>query len=143
MDVSKLTSDLKRDEGVIPHAYQDHLGYWTIGVGRLIDERRHGGLSPDEIEYLLANDIRKKHAELDAALPWISQLNEVRQRALMNMAFQLGVNGLLGFTNTLRLMRAGKFKEAAESALASKWAVQTPERAERIAAMIETGADNG
>ena len=44
---------LRRDEGRVRHAYQDHLGYWTIGVGRLIDQRKGGGLSEDEIDYLL------------------------------------------------------------------------------------------
>lgn len=44
---------LETDEGRVPHAYQDHLGYWTIGVGHLIDKRKGGGLTPDEVDYLL------------------------------------------------------------------------------------------
>ena len=55
---------LKKEEGVVKHAYQDHLGYWTIGVGRLIDKRKGGGLSDEEIDYLLGNDIEKKIAEV-------------------------------------------------------------------------------
>ena len=61
---------LKKEEGVIPHAYQDHLGFWTIGVGRLIDKRKGGGLSADEIDYLLSNDINRFVAGLEKALPW-------------------------------------------------------------------------
>ena len=139
VDPQKITADLRRDEGVVPHAYQDSLGFWTIGIGRLIDKDKGGRLSDDEINYLLANDIRTHAKELEKALPWIAQLSEVRQRALLNMAFQLGVKGLLGFKNTLALIKAGKYAEAAENALKSTWAQQTPERARRIARMIELG----
>lgn len=141
VDLAKITADLKRDEGIVPYAYQDHLSFWTIGVGRLIDQRKGGGLSPDEIDYLLANDIKRKWADLVKALPWVEKLDEVRQRALLNMCFQLGINGLLGFKNTLELIRLGKYAEAAQNALKSKWAEQTPNRAKRVASMIATGQD--
>jgi lysozyme len=35
-----IKQQLIRDEGVVPCAYQDHLGYWTIGVGRLIENEK-------------------------------------------------------------------------------------------------------
>ena len=41
--MSKLIEMIKHHEGVVPHAYQDSRGYWTIGVGRLIDESLGGG----------------------------------------------------------------------------------------------------
>lgn len=139
VDIGKLTADLRRDEGVVPHAYQDSLGFWTIGVGRLIDKRKGGKLAPDEIDYLLKNDIVSHARELEDRLPWLATLDEVRQRALVNMAFQLGVTGLLSFTNTLALIKDGKYAEAAANALKSQWAQQTPERARRVAKIIETG----
>ena len=59
--IEKLTAQLRRDEGTKATAYQDHLGFWTIGVGRLIDSRKPGaGLRPDEIDYLLRNDINDR-----------------------------------------------------------------------------------
>ena len=63
-----LAQMLEAEEGRKRSAYQDHLGYWTIGVGRLIDRRKGGGLSPDEIDYLLTNDIRAKSREVFTAL---------------------------------------------------------------------------
>lgn len=59
--------------------------------------------------------------------------------ALVNMSFQLGVDGLLGFKNSLALMEEGKYTFAADNMLKSKWAEQTPGRAKRIAAQIRTG----
>lgn len=141
IDRPKLVSDLKRDEGVVAHGYYDSLGYLTIGVGRLIDRRKGGRLYPDEIDHLLNNDIDRKLLELRANLPWVSELDEVRQRALANMAFQLGVAGLLGFVTTLRLIKEKKFNEAAVQMLKSAWAGQTPERAKRMAKMIDLGVD--
>ena len=133
-----LTEQLRRDEGTVPHAYQDSLGYWTIGVGRLIDERRGGGLSPDEIDYLLDNDIKAKTHEVLRALPWAARLSEPRQAVLVNMAFQLGTKGLLAFHRTLGSIEDGQYGEAALEMLDSTWAKQTPARAMRLAVQMET-----
>lgn len=130
---------LRSDEGVIPYAYPDSLGFWTIGVGRLIDKRKGGGLSDDEIDYLLANDIAKVKAQLDEHLPWWRGLSEARQNVLASMAFNLGINGLLGFKNTLAKVQAGDFDGAAAGMLASKWAEQVKGRATRLAAMMKEG----
>lgn len=37
-----LATQLRQEEGSVPHAYQDHLGFWTIGIGRLVDQRKPG-----------------------------------------------------------------------------------------------------
>jgi lysozyme len=138
--IEQLTAQLRRDEGVRPAAYQDHLGFWTIGVGRLIDERKPGaGLRPDEIDYLLRNDISDRIKALGAVLPWFRRLDVARQAVLVNMAFQLGTVGLLGFTTTLDLVSKGRYAEAAVQMLKSKWANQTPERAKRLAEQMRTG----
>lgn len=135
-----LLAELRRDEGCIPNAYQDHLGFWTIGVGRLIDKRKGGKLSADEIDYLLANDVARIERELDKRLPWWRVLDPVRQRVLQNMAFQLGTAGLLAFKNTLKAIKAGAYDKAAAQMLDSKWAEKdTPERAQRLAKMMRTG----
>jgi lysozyme len=137
--IEQLTKQLRRDEGEVLHAYQDHLGFWTIGIGRLIDERKGGRISSVESANMLANDIADKMAELDRRLPWYRQLDPVRQGAIVNMAFQLGVDGLLGFTNTLGLIRQGRYPEASVQMLKSKWASQTPERALRMSKQIKEG----
>lgn len=137
---TELTRQLRGDEGVKAQAYQDHLGYWTIGVGRLVDARKPGsGLRPHEIDFLLRNDIDDRIEALTRRLPWFQNLDPARQGVLLNMSFQLGVEGLLGFKNTLRLVEQGEYARAAENMLLSKWAKQTPERAERMADQMRTG----
>ena len=134
-----LIEQLRREEGVKSSAYQDHLGFWTIGVGRLIDARKGGGLSDDEIDYLLANDIQRFTAGVRSKLPWFDDLNEPRQAVLVGMAFQMGLDGLLAFGTTLSHVRTGRWTEAAQAMMASRWAAQTPSRAKRLAEQMRTG----
>jgi len=133
-----LNKLLRLEEGVEESAYTDSLGYLTIGVGRLIDKRKGGRLSQDEISYLLNNDIDEKSTLLFDAIPWIVEMPEPVQGALVSMAFQLGVKGVLGFKTTLGLLKDRKFEEAAEQMLKSKWAAQTPARAKRVAEQVRT-----
>ena len=138
--MSNIVRQLNGDEGRKACVYQDHLGYWTIGVGRLVDDRKPGaGLRPKEMDYLLTNDVEDRVQALTTRLPWFIQLDEARQGVLLNMSFQLGVDGLLGFKNTLELVRTGKYIEAANAMLQSKWAGQTPERAERLSKQMASG----
>jgi lysozyme len=138
--MSKLTALLEADEGRRGSAYQDSLGYWTIGVGRLIDERKGGRLTDDEIDYLLANDIREKTAMVRAQWPWFDHLNDARQAVLICMAFQLGIGGLLNFKKALGAMRDERWPDAAREMKDSTWAKQTPARCSRLAYQMETGA---
>lgn len=139
MDKNKLAKELYDDEGFRDHAYLDTEGYWTIGIGRLIDKRKGGRITEDEAYYLLDNDIEEKYHQLITALPWVVDHPDNIQRALCNMAFQLGINGLVGFKRTLALVQAKKYEEAAKNALLSKWAKQTPSRAQRVTDMIKLG----
>ena len=131
---------LEKEEGKIKHAYQDHLGYWTIGVGRLIDKKKGGGLSDDEITYLLKNDVDKVVKQVHEKLPWVVNLTSNRKAVLYAMAFQMGINGLLGFKNTLKMIERGDYEGAAKGMLNSKWAkTDSPARAKRTAELMRKG----
>jgi lysozyme len=135
----RLIAHLRREEGEVLHAYKDHLGYWTIGVGRMIDKRKGGGISAEESAYLLGNDIARIDADLRSRLEWFCGLDEARQGALIAMAFQMGVDGLMQFKNTLAAVRDERYEHAAELARQSLWAKQTPARALRVCAQLASG----
>lgn len=138
-----LKSQLREFEGWKRHAYQDSLGFWTIGCGRLVDASKPGsGLSDDEIEYLLDNDIADKTLEVMEALPWARTLNEPRQAVLIGMAFQMGLKGLLGFRSMLRALQDEHYADAAEHMRQSRWHTQTPNRVNRLAHQMESGEWN-
>ena len=127
-----LKKQLMRDEGNVPHAYQDSLGYWTIGVGFLIDKRK-GGRLPDPVrDFWLDYEINKTTYELEKRLPFFSSLSQVRKDTLINMAFNLGVNGLLNFKKTIHLMADGNHADASREMLNSRWAQQVGQRANRL-----------
>ena len=134
-----ITQQLRRDEGEVLHCYQDKLGYWTIGIGVLIDKRKGGGITTAESEYLFLNRLHAKMTELDLRLPWWRTLDEARQGVLINMVYQMGIDGLLGFVNTLKMIQQGDYHGAARGMLLSKWSAQTPSRAARLSDQMREG----
>ncbi len=90
------------------------------------------GITEDEAYYLLDNDIEKVSNELRKNLPWIASAPVEVQNILTNMAFQMGIRGLLTFRNTLRHIQNGYYNLAAENMKKSLWFRQTPGRARRL-----------
>lgn len=130
---SDMIADLKRDEGLKLKPYRDTVGKWTIGIGRNLDDV---GISEAEAEYLFNNDIDRTIAEMDQQMRWWQTLDTPRRRVLLNMGFNLGVPGLLKFVKTLAAVREGRYNDAADGMLASKWAGQVGDRAKRLAEMM-------
>ena len=131
-----ITEQLKRDEGLRLRAYKDAVGKVTVGYGRNLDDK---GLSREEAEYLLANDINEVKIAVAQALPWCSSLDDARLGVLLNMAFNMGVPGLLQFKNTLALIKGGNYDAAADAMLDSHWAQQVGPRAQRLALQMRCG----
>lgn len=115
---------------------------WTIGVGHTGLDVQPGTVWTDEkATTTLAADIARAEAGLDRAIPWWRKLDDVRQDALVQMAFQMGAHEVSTFTTFLALLRNGAWVQAANDlTTATKWAKQTPARAGRIAHLIKTGA---
>jgi lysozyme len=128
-----LIDDLKRHEGLRLKPYDCTAGKLTIGYGRNLDDV---GITEREAEAMLLSDIGKTERALAAALDWFDDLPTKAQDVLVNMGFNLGVPGLLKFTNTLKAMREGRWNDAADGMLASKWAKQVGNRATELAAII-------
>lgn len=138
--IENLTRQLTGDEGTSATVYKDTLGFFTIGIGRLVDPSKPGcGLRPSEMAFMLSNDINERLAILKLKLPWLTDLSEPRQAVLLNMSFQLGIKGLLNFVKTLKLVREGSYDGASDGMLQSVWATQAPARAKRLATQMRTG----
>lgn len=139
IDREKLRRDLIRDEGLKLTAYQDTLGYWTIGVGHLLGEsKRMDVITPRECQALLDADILDASVFLSELVD-TTGLDEVRHRALVNMAFNLG-GKLKQFKRFLGAVRAKDWEAAGEHMADSLWARQVGDRAVRLRKMIEEGA---
>ena len=129
---------IEADEGKRLVAYQDSLGIWTNGVG-------HAHVAPDTVwtdqqaDTVLSTDLFNAMHDLDFRLAWWRELDVVRAAVLLNMAFNMGVERLLGFHNTLTFIQDGNYAAASGGMLSSKWAKQVGARAARLARMMKTG----
>jgi lysozyme len=135
--LQKVKAQLVRHEGLKLKPYRCPAGKITIGVGRNLEAI---GISQKEAFALLENDILRCESELLDKLPEVySCLNDTRKSVLLNMCFNLGISGLLGFKNTLAFMGAGDFERAANGMLASKWAKQVGRRAIELSELMRKG----
>lgn len=131
-----IRDQLIRDEGLRLHPYRDSVGKLTIGVGRNLDDV---GISNSEAALLLDNDINDVVKRLETAFPWTAVLDDARKGVLINMAFNLGLQGLAAFKNFLTAVQAGDYLKARDEMLDSIWAEQVGPRAQRLAIQMETG----
>ncbi|HEY3972305.1 MAG TPA: glycoside hydrolase family protein [Candidatus Sulfotelmatobacter sp.] len=147
MAINCLEDQLRRDESERQFAYDDATGRTlgkgdrlqanlTIGVGRNLSAK---GLSQKERAYLLANDIADATADLAAHLPWALELDDARKGAMLNLVFNMGIRGVMGFPKFLAAMQAGDWATAKAELLDSEAARQEPDRIDRLALQIETG----
>lgn len=134
----QLLEMLKRHEGVRSRVYLCSAGYETIGVGRNIS-KSGVGLSEDEVDYLLENDILRVLKELSSEYPWFNDLDDVRKDAMIDISFNLGATRLRGFKKALAAMEVADYTLAAKEFLDSKWSRDVKGRAHELASMIETG----
>ena len=134
----RLINMLKRHEGVRNKVYMCPAGYETIGVGRNISESGLG-LSEDEVEYLLKNDILRCRNELLGEYDWFENLDSVRQEAMIDLSFNLGQTKLRTFVKALGHMADGNYEEAGREFYRSRWAEQVGDRSLEVCQMIGSG----
>jgi lysozyme len=138
--MSRLTELIEAQEGRKKTVYLDSEGFWTIGVGCLVDARKGGGLRDEEVDFIRDNRIALATSDVKHQFPWFVGLNEPRQAVLISMCFQMGLSGLLGFKKALAAMRDERWADAEREMRDSLWFKQTPERAGRMAHQIFSGA---
>lgn len=136
--MERLVKMLKLHEGVRNHVYVCTAGYETIGVGRNISESGLG-LTDEEINILLMNDIERVKQELVASYFWFADLDDVRQAAMIDICFNLGLSRLRGFVKAITAMSRQQWDVAADEFMDSRWSEQVGQRAITVTNMIRTG----
>ena len=124
-----ILTQLERDEGFRAKPYQDTEGYWTVGFGWNMEAVP---LDIDIARMILQREVERHTAALRRDYSWFDSLSECRQAVLINMAYNLGDEGLAKFTKALAALAGGYYNEAAKELLASKWAKQVGDRANRL-----------
>lgn len=156
----KLIELLIKHEGLKLKPYKCPAGFWTIGVGHnlqanpltkeqcdkfnlgvyafdeVLSKLTESGITKDDAISLLKDDISIVTYQLIKRLSLFSSLPEQAKIAIIDVAFNIGVDGLLKFTKTLALLADEKYKEASKEILNSKWATQVGNRAHDISEML-------
>jgi lysozyme len=141
---------ITRHEGRKRWSYRDQDGHWTIGVGHNLDAdplppelyEPDGSLSDATIDEVLEDDISNATVAVRRLCdPWYLNIDAVRQAVLIDMAFEMGFEGLRSFQQFLGCVAATNYAAASEAMMASLWATkQVPTRAAEDALMMRTGA---
>lgn len=168
--VLQVKADLKRHEGFREYAYPDPLsalaksqpnkdwGFsparevakpgtdldtgkpWTVGFGDTHGVTPDTRSDPLKAERRMEQHILDSDNRLRRALPWYADSSFVTKTVLINMEFNMGLAGLLGFRNTLRFIKEKNYTQAAENMKASLWYRQTKGRAAELAERMRTQA---
>jgi len=137
--MNKLIEQLKIHEGVKLKPYKCSAGKLTIGVGKNIEDN---GITLEEAEYLLQNDIAEATRQLLHAFPWMKDFNDARISAMINFTFNVGIGTVKKFEKALTAMQEGNFELAADEMMDSRWARQVGNRAVEVTEQIRTGKWN-
>jgi lysozyme len=134
--MQNLIKMLIKHEGVRNTVYDDVGGIPHIGVGRNL---RDVGLSDDEVAYLLENDVRRISEQAQNSFSWYGKLDPVRQEAVLNLIFNVGIGGIKKFVKAIKGMEDEDYVTAAEEFYDSRWATQVGQRSIEVCHMIQTG----
>jgi len=132
MNLDRVIEKLKQDEGFDGMPYEDKLGIPTIGYGTKLP------ITEEEAEILLKHRLDKKILEISEKEPFFLDLPETAQEVIANMAYQLGVSGVLKFKKMWAALKNKNYQKAADEMLDSRWAKQTPNRAKRLAEIMRS-----
>lgn len=142
MNITRLLASLRDSrsgEGLRLRLYADTAGKLTIGYGHNLTD---GGISQTVAEQLLLEDVAAAVGQLRINLPWSLTLDDVRARVYIELAFNMGIDALLGFHKMHAAAQAGDWLTAHNELLDSKWATQVqPARRDRLASMLLTGTE--
>jgi lysozyme len=145
-DFTELLKELEQEEGYRDLVYDDKtgkplklgstlLGNPTIGIGWNVAGKK---LSLPRARIILQWFVQDAYDELVEALPWVIDHDKDVQLALTDLSFNMGIDKLLTFKNTLSLIKDGKYKEAADQLDKSLWAKQVgPTRANNVEQLIK------
>lgn len=132
----KTIEQIKKHEGFRANPYTCTAGKLTIGYGTNLD----AGITKTQAEALMSEELANIEYDLgDKLQNWFSRLSDVRKAVLVNMAYNLGLNGLMRFRKMIDALAHKDFELASREMLNSKWAKQVGRRAVELAEQMKTG----
>lgn len=141
--IGNIYEQLLRDEGFRKEPYADTRGFSTVGIGHNLNANPLSGevypMSYDRAMEVLKQDVTRIWLKLLGDLPWVTNLDAVREGVLINMAFNMGAKGEEAFHHMLADIQAGNYEQAALDGAQSAWYNEVGDRAKRLMTQLKTG----
>ena len=130
-----IIEQLKIHEGYKPKVYKCTAGVDTIGIGFAIKDLE---LSEDVCELILKEKLEVLEERFEKKFDWFKTSPIEVRNVMLNMAYQLGFRGFCKFKKTLSYLENAEWESASKEMLDSKWAKQTPNRANELSEIIKS-----
>ena len=141
MNYDDLKARIKEHEGFRDQVYKDSLGFATIGYGHLVLDTDHfieGQSYPKEhLEKVFDGDFDTACSNANQLIKDLP-LHHQAKCVLIEMVFQRGIGGVSKFKNMWKALGEGDYQTASEEMLDSRWAKQTPSRAEGLSEIMKS-----
>jgi len=132
LQIAEMT--LNTDEGLRLTPYKDSKGIWTVGFGFNLEKTP----MPRKVAVLwLTCLVEDRDSALDGKLEYYHRLSDARKAVLINMSYQLGVQGLINFKNMHKALMADDFVNAVDEMKDSRWYRSFTNRADRLCFMMQ------
>tara|TARA_Y100000289_G_scaffold29052_1_gene28701 strand:+ start:502 stop:939 length:438 start_codon:yes stop_codon:yes gene_type:complete len=142
-DYTDLMERIKKHEGFVPKIYKDSLGFATIGYGHLVlpGEQWEEGkeYSKEQLEHVFKTDFNNAVGQATGLMDGMD-LDDKAREVIIEMVFQLGVGGVGKFKKMWEALRKKDYGEASFQMMDSRWAKQTPNRAESLSKVMRSCA---
>jgi len=137
IDMNKLLESVKRHEGYRNKVYLDTLNKRTVGVGHLCVEDFWEDGKEYEEDFLMGILEKDLQSAIDQADDMCKNLtiSDDAKIIIIEMIFQLGGTGVSKFRKMWQALQQDPpdYAEASVQMLDSRWAKQTPNRAQEMA----------
>ena len=133
--MKNLIENIKESEGFVKHVYDDSRGIPTIGYGFAIKDL---DLDEDIASEILSRKVSRLINKVDGKFDWFNEANDEIKEVVVEMCYQLGLGGFSKFKKTISYFANKDYKEASIEMLDSKWAKQTPNRANKLSKIVES-----
>ena len=141
MSFSDLKARIKEHEGFVPKIYKDQLGFKTIGFGHLVlptDKFAEGvTYKKKDLEQVFDSDFNTARSNANQLIEGLP-LHHQAKCVIIEMVFQLGIGGVSKFKKMWKALKQNDYHTASEEMLDSKWAKQTPKRAEELSSVMKS-----
>ena len=138
-DYTDLMERIKKHEGFVPKIYKDSLGFATIGYGHLVlpEEQWEEGkeYSKEQLEHVFKTDFNNAVGQATGLMDGMN-LDDKAREVIIEMVFHLGVGGVCKFKKMWEALRNKDYGEASFQMMDSRWAKQTPNRAESLSKVM-------